>query len=647
MADKVDTQKAYCPACEEEFDAAVDFCPHDGEALYKYQLRDSGSDDPLLGRELDGRFRLERVLGQGGMGKVYQGVQLSVGRQVAIKVLHEDLCDDEMVIRRFFREARVISGFAHPGIVNLVDFGQEENQGLLYLVMELVSGRPLSRIVARGRLALEPALDIAAQVCGALAEPHGRKVVHRDLKPENLMLLPIADGSVQVKVLDFGIASALQTDTKLTQTGTVCGTAHYMAPEQAQGQDVAAATDIYALGVILFEMLSGQLPFEADAPLQLMLKHVQVQPPSLRELVSEDEVPDEVVFLVDRMLRKPVSGRPDSVLDVRDEIEAIQRQYGLGSVRVDANQDLDEMFDAWIVTKARGQRLSQSDQVLPVSEIGTKRRDTGGGAPAVGGESEMAFARTAASEPVQPVARPADSTPSASAAAQPSESTEHEWPPQSARSDADSAGPGGEDIELPPDRSRLMVGLATVGVLVLMAAMVLFSLLRTDESSGETQAAEGVAEADEASAVEASNQPATVEEKTGVDDEKKEPAETTVDPGNQKTPAPAQKPETDSEQKVEKAPVEPEPKERRVVEKIADEDEVEQARAEETKPARRPDKTKEPAPKKTKAAQESTSRPKDDEDDKDDRPTPPEPEPRDEPSGEAAPDDSLDLFPME
>jgi eukaryotic-like serine/threonine-protein kinase len=366
-------QKSYCPECGEAYDARVTVCPRDGTTLFAYRLRDTEPMDPLVGEVLDGRFRLEAMLGQGGMGAVYRGVQLSVDRKVAIKVLKPDLANEEVIIQRFFREARVISELAHPGIVNLIDFGQDASRDVLYLVMELVDGWELGSLLRRGRLHLDAALDAVSQVCSALSEPHARGIVHRDLKPDNMMLVPLADGSVRVKVLDFGIASALQLDTKITSTGMICGTAHYMAPEQAQARDIGAATDIYSLGVVLYELLCGQLPFEADSALQILLKHVQVTPPSLREYVSADEVPDRVVALVDQMLAKSPADRPPSVVAIRDEIEAIMRAYDLRPMRVDTSVSRAQMLDVLLVSGGGRRVVATSEQM----RLGTQETDHG------------------------------------------------------------------------------------------------------------------------------------------------------------------------------------------------------------------------------------------------------------------------------
>lgn len=348
MVDEKDDMVAYCPECGTEYEGHFNACPEDGAKLYHYRAAEK-DEDPLIGTELDGRFRIERVLGEGGMGKVYRAVQLSVDRPVALKVLHRAVGKNKEFIQRFMREARVISGFNHPNIVTLVDFGQDPRQNLLYLVMEMLDGGDLAGLLERGRLRVELAVEIALQVCAALSEPHANDVVHRDLKPENLMLVVTSDGSLQVKVLDFGIAQAVEGDGKLTKTGMVYGTPKYMAPEQAQGAEMTGRTDIYALGIILFQMLVGQAPFDGDTAMQIALQQVQSPAPQVRDLLGPEDVPESLVLLVSDMLRKASDQRPASVLEVRDRLEAVQGELDNPRVRLAVDQPFDERFAPWML----------------------------------------------------------------------------------------------------------------------------------------------------------------------------------------------------------------------------------------------------------------------------------------------------------
>lgn len=344
--------KLYCPECKSTYeDETLERCPKDDSRLFTL---DASNDDPLLGAIIDGRFRVERLLGRGGMGAVYRGIQLSVGREVAVKVLRSELIDREVALERFYRESKIISGLSHPNIVRLIDFGQDRERDLLYLVMELVNGFNMGDLLERGRMRVALALEIAYQVCGALTEPHKLGVVHRDLKPDNLLVVPVSDGTIQVKVLDFGIARALETNTQLTATGMVCGTPQYMAPEQAQNQDIGPGTDLYALGVILYEMLCGIPPFRGQNSLQVMLQQIQIAPAPLKKYLPPSALPIEVEDLVHDLLSKDVNGRPSSALEVRKRIDHIRKLYGLDPVRIDPDAPRERMFDELILDKMPG-----------------------------------------------------------------------------------------------------------------------------------------------------------------------------------------------------------------------------------------------------------------------------------------------------
>jgi serine/threonine-protein kinase len=326
--------------------------------------------DPLLGLVIDDRFRIDRLLGEGGMGTVYRGVQLSVNREVAIKLLRPELQNREIALERFFREARTISQLSHPNIVRLIDFGQDKQHDLLYLVMELINGFNLADLLSRGRVRLPLALDIVHQVCGALSEPHAAGVIHRDLKPDNILIVPMADGSVQAKVLDFGIARALEQNTQITATGMVCGTPAYMAPEQAQNEALDFRSDLYSLGVIMFEMISGWPPFSGTNSLQIMIKHIQEPPPTLQAFLPGGSVPPAVEALTTALLAKDRVRRPETTRFVRDRIEAIQQEMRLSRIKGQVGMSLDEAEKAWLLPK-----LPNAD-VQPSGPTEALRHDT-------------------------------------------------------------------------------------------------------------------------------------------------------------------------------------------------------------------------------------------------------------------------------
>jgi serine/threonine protein kinase len=266
---------------------------------------------------LDGRFRIVRHLAEGGMGAVYEGVQLSVERPVAIKMIREDLVHDATTARRFLREARVLASFRHPRVVQLIDAGHTPSGGL-YLAMELLRGRTLDEeLTQNGPLPLERACTIAWQLCDVLAAAERRGILHRDLKPANIVLEEPFD---LVKVLDFGIAKSLVPDAEtslITHAGVMLGTPQYMSPE-AIGGEPDPRSDLYAVGCVLYEMLSGHPPFDAPELHALLRAQLEQPPPPLPA-----DVPPGLCALVAQMLEKDPANRPASARQVCDALVVI------------------------------------------------------------------------------------------------------------------------------------------------------------------------------------------------------------------------------------------------------------------------------------------------------------------------------------
>jgi eukaryotic-like serine/threonine-protein kinase len=264
---------------------------------------------------LKGQYRLGTLIGVGGMGVVYRAEHHLTNQNVAIKVLWRDLAGNPSEVKRFTREARAASVLAHPNSVRVYDFGKDEDTESIYMVMEFLGGRKLSDLL-RDEPVLDPgrAVHIGAQVCKALEEAHSKGLIHRDLKPDNIFLQDVAGENDFVKVLDFGLAKFVSGDFErdnLTKTGYVVGSPEYMAPEQAIGSSVGPAVDIYALGVMMYEILTGDLPFDAETTAQVLRKHIMETPTPMHDLV-DDDVPDALVDVVMRCLAKEPDDRPPS-----------------------------------------------------------------------------------------------------------------------------------------------------------------------------------------------------------------------------------------------------------------------------------------------------------------------------------------------
>lgn len=310
-----------CPNCHRSFFSDEEACPHDGGKLVFVATEH----DERLGRLIDGKFTIDALIAEGGMGSVYRATQRSMNRHVAVKILHRAYSKDAVVVRRFLREAKTASRLNHPNVITLFDYGQSES-GDLYLMMELLSGESLGQLLEReGALEAERAVGILAQVLDGLHHAHQAGMIHRDLKPDNIFVRPGTGRSGEfAKVLDFGVAKiqSVEGAEALTRTGMICGTPAYMSPEQAMGTDLDARSDIYAAGIVLYECLSGLRPFDSDSPVSILLSHVNDPPPPL---VGRTPVPSTVERILLQTLAKRPEDRPASCLELKERLfEALE-----------------------------------------------------------------------------------------------------------------------------------------------------------------------------------------------------------------------------------------------------------------------------------------------------------------------------------
>ncbi|GAB4211849.1 MAG: hypothetical protein OHK0013_33970 [Sandaracinaceae bacterium] len=309
-----------CPQCGTRFTEPVAFCPHDGTPTQDAVAEPPK--DPYLGRVIDGRYRVESVLGEGGMGVVYLISHAVLGKRMALKVLRGDMARDTEVVQRFVQEAQSATQIGHPNIIDISDFGRMPDQSA-YFVMEYLDGDSLTKVIARGgSIPTARAIHIVRQIASALEAAHERGIVHRDLKPDNIYLVKQGADDAFVKVLDFGIAKVGGASSKLTKTGMIFGTPHYMSPEQAAGQSVDRRTDIYALGVIMYEMFAGRVPFDGDTFMGILSKHMFESPipPSQVKGAGLGAIEDVIL----KALAKKVENRYQTMSELIADLDRIQ-----------------------------------------------------------------------------------------------------------------------------------------------------------------------------------------------------------------------------------------------------------------------------------------------------------------------------------
>lgn len=338
----------HCPKCGRQYSADFEFCPEDQSPLQAdATVGGIAPGDPLIGHTLDEKYRLEERLGIGGMGTVYRAVHLLIDRPVAIKVLNQRFVEDEAARTRFRREARAAGRLQHANAVTVTDFGQSSD-GYVYIVMELLEGRTLREILAK-EAPLDPARSVSLmmQISDAVAAAHEAGIIHRDLKPANVFIVQRADVPSVVKVLDFGIAKlaaeTLDDDEPMTLTliGAMIGTPRYMSPEQCDGAELTPAADVYSLGIILYEMLTGTVPFSGSTPLAIAMKHASELPRAPRTFVAT--IPEALEQVVLHALEKRPEDRPADAAQFRAELVSTAERLGLEHAAATTGPDIEAL----------------------------------------------------------------------------------------------------------------------------------------------------------------------------------------------------------------------------------------------------------------------------------------------------------------
>ncbi len=322
-----------CLQCGHQAPDAFLFCPRCGTKA----VAGGTGVNPLLGRILNGKYRIESQIGQGAMGTVYLGEHIGLKKKVALKILHSDLQVSDESLQRFQREGIAAGKFSHPHLIQIFDFDRSDSdrgERLFYLAMEFVEGANLSQFLQqRGRLPVEMAVKLARQMLACLAEAHRHGIVHRDLKPDNLMVSEGSRGELRVKVLDFGLSKLVDrrlNSSFVTQPGRLLGTPLYMAPEQVVGDEADERSDVYAAGLILYEMLAGERPFREKDSTQLLLTRPTAEAPSLRANLPELEVPDELDELLRHALARDRAQRYPSAEEMLNALDEIHLAPGAG-----------------------------------------------------------------------------------------------------------------------------------------------------------------------------------------------------------------------------------------------------------------------------------------------------------------------------
>ncbi|HEV2827864.1 MAG TPA: protein kinase [Pyrinomonadaceae bacterium] len=386
----------HCPKCGRQYSADFELCPQDQSPLQADStVGTAAAVDPLVGHTLDEKYRLEEQLGIGGMGTVYRARHLLIDRPVAVKVLNQRFVEDEAARTRFRREARAAGRLQHANAVTVTDFG-ESHDGYVYLVMELLEGRTLRDVLAKeAPLDVARSVSLMLQISAAVAAAHEAGIIHRDLKPANIFIVQRADVPAVVKVLDFGIAKlaaeSLDDDEPmtLTQFGVMIGTPRYMSPEQCDGLDLTPAADVYSLGCILYEMLTGTVPFSGSTPLAIAMKQTSEIPRSPREFVTT--IPPALEEVVLHTLEKRPEDRPANAAEFSKELLATAERLGFEHAAITSSPNLAALRSVGTESPSGRliidiSRLRESRAIPDANEV-TVIRPTASVSPADGGSA--------------------------------------------------------------------------------------------------------------------------------------------------------------------------------------------------------------------------------------------------------------------
>ncbi|MBV8760110.1 MAG: serine/threonine protein kinase [Deltaproteobacteria bacterium] len=346
--------------------------------------------DPYLGKVIDGRYEIQQRVGEGGMGVVYKARQMSIDRIIALKMLNQQMQGDQTWVQRFYNEAKACSRLQHPNTIRMFDFGQTQ-EGRLFMTMEFLDGQSLRDVLQRGPIAPNRVIKILIQCCASLAEAHSIGIIHRDIKPDNVFLLNMAGSPDFVKLLDFSVAKLLEGDRMKTQAGVVFGTPQYMSPEQGRGLPLDARSDLYALGVLAFEMLTGNVPYNDDNPMTVIQMHLHGAVPPM-----PDTIPYPVQSVVRRAMEKDPARRYQSAGEMMQHCQQVFAELNAGGVAIGGGGVPKTMIapnPQAMMGQPMGGGMPMQPQGFPPPQQSGLAQPQGGGYQAAGAQAKTMIAQ--------------------------------------------------------------------------------------------------------------------------------------------------------------------------------------------------------------------------------------------------------------